>query len=283
MYTYHFKKVCLCLVALLLLILTMACGGFMGAGTPPPDRGSSNNTPRPRDADSGGASQPDGAPQTVAVDEGDPTRQPDVPGVDNSELLPITPGVARVTDTGFLVIPGTVENRTGTWINLVKVSIRLYDKDGKELTATDTLGQTPQRIYTSNEIVPPGEMGYFHYIRELDNIEGAYDHYELMVQAYETDVRAVPDILDLVVEDTPEDSIAIRGKLSNSSSEDCKYPAAIIVAFTEDGLVYSVESDYPEDDVKLLELGASAPFSYTLRNGDSKIDSVKIVSTCANY
>ncbi|MBN2005553.1 MAG: hypothetical protein JXA21_19495 [Anaerolineae bacterium] len=284
MYTNRFKIVVWRLLVLLLLILTMACSALGDSHTPPADtdRGS-GRTPVSRDADGSGASEPDAAPKTVAADAGEPAGQPDGAGVDNSKLLPITPGAARV-ENGFLIIPGMVENRTGAWINFVKVSIRLFDKDGKEITTTSTLGETTQRAYTSNRIVPPGEIGYFDYIRDLTHIEGTYDHYELTVQAYETDLRTVPDVLDLVVENMPDNTIAISGKLSNSGSETCEEPVAVIVASTGDGLVYSIDDDYPDDDaVRSLAPGESAAFSRVLNNFDAKIANVKVVSTCSNY
>ncbi|MBN2005113.1 MAG: hypothetical protein JXA21_17270 [Anaerolineae bacterium] len=190
--------------------------------------------------------------------------------------LPVTLGIARVDATGFLNIPGSVENRTGEWVRYITVHFKLYDKRGKELTVRTTLGESDKGSTTKNTIVAPGGTGYFHHLRDTGEIEGEYDHFEMTVEAFATDARVVLEATDVVVGDLSADPISVSGKIKNVGRENCTSPFAIIITYSG-GKIRSVEDVILKEDPSALMPNESADFEALMMTDEVKIDAVKVI------
>ena len=198
--------------------------------------------------------------------------------------LPITPGVAHVTDTGFLKISGSVENRTGAWIGLIIINVKLYDKDNNLLMATSTTGETDQVATVDNGILAPGETGYFMYLRDITHIQGTFDHFELSASANEVPERVQAKASDVNIGPLSETFVEVSGNFSNVSQTTCFKPAVVAIGYTADGKIYEVESSYPEDQagayLSQMEPGQKAPFKFSIENENQHLVKIDVVAGC---
>ena len=180
-------------------------------------------------------------------------------------------------------ILGAVENKTSDWIGNVIVHLTLYDQNGQQLNATSTLGDAEQAASAENDAIPPGGMAYYEYLRDVEKIEGEFDHYDLSVTYSPVDppYRVTADIANLQVGDMNDLMIEVSGQVVNNSDKDCLRPAAIVLGYDASGLLYEIEPYYLETDP--LPAGDKGDFQTLIYNPNQTLKDIKAIASCASW
>ena len=209
-------------------------------------------------------------------------------GTEETRELVLHKGVEHVApgktadQKGVLVIPGAVENRTGSWVYII-VHVKLYDQQGKELTAGNAANKTEQAAPTLNVRVAPGELGIFTYIRDVAKIEGRYDHCALSAEWIVTDGGSVGEIADVKTRRAPP-YLRVTGVFESTGTNVCKFPEAVVAGYDDTGKIYEAGATAVQDaagnPVEELLPGKSGTFEMILDNQADMIKDVNVLAGC---
>jgi hypothetical protein len=187
--------------------------------------------------------------------------------------LPLHEGVAQAGED-YVIIPGAVENRSGGWIRSVRVDIVLLDASGREILR--------DRVYTSRERIPPGEIGVFKYTRDTRKIQGHYASHKLEASAIPTSADADAQTGEVSVTRSGSYTEA-RGILRGAGATPCHAAAAVGAAYDAAGRLLDVSTIVPDVPRPGLAQGATAAFKLLFRDPQGhKIANVKVWGSCGN-
>lgn len=170
--------------------------------------------------------------------------------------IEIKPGVARA-QLGQLVFPGLIKNNSDQWI-AVQLLVKLYDSDGKELTAAAATGNP---VWTSGLTfyIPPRGISPFMGRADEQDIEGQAVSYQLTVH------KAVESQKPMQIESSNTqialgEDFKVSGTLTNVGAETCPGPLGVGIGYAADGRVFV--ADFTSIDA--LAPGESGTFELSL-------------------
>ncbi len=168
--------------------------------------------------------------------------------------LTVIEGRAEVEDTGFLHIIGLIRNDTPKWIESAKVSVLLFDADGKpigvdSIAAAEGFGESALGMRHN---VPPGEVTPFHYIRDIKKLARPYASHKLEPRAFPSDPSYDASASDVKIDKETigkNEYWRISGNVKNAG-KPCINPQAVIALYDQSGKIVDTRSGLTEWEVK---------------------------------
>ena len=168
--------------------------------------------------------------------------------------LTVIEGRAEVEDTGFLHIVGLIRNDTPKWIESAKVSVLLFDAEGKpigvdSIAAAEGFGESALGMRHN---VPPGEVTPFHYIRDIKKLARPYASHKLEPKAFPSDSSYDASASDVKID---KETIGkteywrFSGNVKNAG-KPCINPQAVIALYDRSGKIVDTRSGLTEWEVK---------------------------------
>lgn len=223
------------------------------------------------------APSPDPAPRMTAV-QPEPSADRAASAGSAPTVLPglsIVEGHGGVVDNTMLIVCGEVKNTSGHTVAGVRVAVRLFDSQGKELSVTSILsevakdiGQPPvEAVGTDRQIVPNGESAPFCYYRSVEKIHGTVASHKLSIHAAGIFDKA-PAVRLTTFKSTwdPTGSWDVMARLENAGPGDCRSPALALAVYDAAGKV-----------VRVQEANSEAYFQRMLAPGQSTDIEVRAV------
>jgi len=213
--------------------------------------------------------------------------------VDPKELEIVGGDAGLDPTTGFLRISGELWNRSKHWIASPKVYVRLLDADGKPIAVDSILTMTKKElgkdpvdsVVAERELVPPGEVAVFEYLRDPAKLGGAtYASHKLVPAARRVSKPPQASITDLSATKGADGWYAATGSIHNDGPVPCHSPRVVLGLYHADGKLYRALSNAPDATFqKDLKAGESVAFEVKAipNPGGDAIAEVKAWGDCA--
>lgn len=144
--------------------------------------------------------------------------------------LEVNAGAMRVEDTGFVIIPGLVQNPSSGWVRSLNVHILIYDGNGQLLREELTL-------YALLDSLPPQGTSAFRLTRSLDKLAGVPARFEIEAFGIPTADPGWQVAVTQVEAKADGGDVAVSGEFRNTGLAACAEPQVAVAILDGDTVV----------------------------------------------
>lgn len=175
-------------------------------------------------------------------------------------------------DDEFFHLVGVADNRSGKWVGMLRLDLRILDAGGKVIYE--------DYFYADRQRVAPGEPILFSYIRDLKRIPGRYASYDLRQSVVGGDDGAQGSIAGVQVQRETlfdDDSFLVTGTINSVGRGTCENATAVVGFYDGNGKLYAVSS---RDTGEELAPGQGASFRCRELYPKGVVKDVKVWPSC---